>query len=94
MRYRLWDTDINSLLGIFDTEEEALRLVRTLVTRGGEAIAEDLSLGREDDNGARPKPISGAALIARAEEVAAEPEPINIGGATVPVGARATLPNR
>ena len=77
MRYRFWDTDINHYFGLFDTEEEALALVRTLVGAYGAAYADDLSLGREDDDGSRADPISGAALIVRAEEVAARLDPVS-----------------
>jgi len=79
MRYHLWDTDINKLLGVFAAEEEALALVRALVSRSGEAVAQDLSLGHDGEDGARPEPISGTALLARANESARTREPVAVG---------------
>jgi len=74
MIYRVWDTDINRLHGTYDTEEEALALVRTLVSTYGDAYAEDLAVGCERPDGSFTEPLSGRELLARAEQVMAERE--------------------
>ncbi len=75
MKYRVWDTDINRLFGTFETEAEAMTFVRTLVGRYGAAYADDLAVGGERADGTYTAPLTGSALLARAEEVAAEQEP-------------------
>lgn len=74
MTYKLWDTDIGRLFGAYDTEDEALALVRTLVATYGADYAGDLTLGHRRADGSIGEPLSGAALVARAEEVAARHE--------------------
>jgi hypothetical protein len=69
MHYRLWDTDIGHLFGRFETEQEALAFVATLVASYGRGYADDLSLNWEDASGAFGEPLSGAALLARVDEV-------------------------
>ncbi len=71
MRYRVWDTDINRLFGTYDTEDEALAFVGTLVARYGAAYAEDLAMGCERDDGSFTEPLSGTALLERLDESAA-----------------------
>lgn len=75
MKHRLWDTDINRLFGTFDTEDDALALVRTLVERYGDAYANDLALGCERLDGSFTAPLTGAALVERAWHVAQEHGP-------------------
>lgn len=65
--YRLWDIDINRLFGTFDDEAEALDLVRTLLSTYGEAYAEVLVLGCERGDGSFTQPLTGAALVERAQ---------------------------
>lgn len=74
MRWRVVDTDIGRLFGTYDNEEEALALVRTLVSSYGENCAEDLAMGGERDDGSFTEPLLGKDLLRRAEEVAAERE--------------------
>jgi hypothetical protein len=74
MKYRLWDTDINRLFGTFESEGEALALVRTLVGRYGDAYADDLAMGCERSDGSFIPPLTGAALIARAGQIVAKPK--------------------
>lgn len=69
MTFTLWDTDIGNQFGQFEDERAALILVRTLVSHYGESYADDLGLGRVSDEGQVLPPLSGAALIARADEV-------------------------
>lgn len=74
MKYRVWDTDIGKLFGVYDTEAEALALVRLLAESYGEDV-EDLALTCKHGDGSFGEPQSGAALVARAGQVAAEREP-------------------
>lgn len=71
MKYRLWDTDIGRLIGSFDTEEEALTLVRALAANAADGLADDLTLSHEREDGSRGESRSGASLLARAEMVVA-----------------------
>lgn len=76
MIYNLWDTDTNGYFGQYTDEGEALALVRTLVDRYGAEYAENLSLGRVNDDGSIAEPLEGAALVARAEEKPARGEAV------------------
>jgi hypothetical protein len=69
MKFDLWDVETNKYLGHFDDESEALVLVRTLVSNFGPAYADDLEMGGITDEGESLESLSGAALIARADEV-------------------------
>lgn len=71
MRYDLWDVGNGGYLGRYGTEEEALAVVRVLVREYGPAYAYDLNQGAEDDAGRFGEPLSGAALLARIEVLAA-----------------------
>lgn len=71
MRYYLWDTDIAKLLGAFQTEEEALTLVRVLVARYGATYADEFALGIECGDRSPSTSLSGADLLSRAEAVPA-----------------------
>jgi hypothetical protein len=75
MTYRVFDININKLFGVFPTEAEAMRLVGVLL-RDDEGYADDLAVSCEADDGTFASPLSGAALIARAEAVMAEDERI------------------
>src|ERR671918_99793 len=69
MTFDLWDVETNKYLGQFPDESEALVLVRTLVSNFGAAYADDLELGGITAEGEVLESLSGAALIARADEV-------------------------
>ena len=69
MKYNLWDIEVNRYLGHFEDEKEALTLVRMLLDHHGQEYAEDLGLGRVTDEGEILEPLSGAALVARVDEV-------------------------
>lgn len=71
MIYDLWDVEVNRYLGRFEDESEALVLVRTLVNHYGAAYADDLELGGISVEGEVLEPLSGPALIARADTVLA-----------------------
>lgn len=72
MTYRVFDTSINKLFGAYSTEEEAMTLVRTLVGANDDGYADDLAVGCERDDGSSTEALSGAALLARADEVLAK----------------------
>lgn len=76
MTYPLFDTSLGRLMRVFASEEAALVHVRTLLGVNDPDFADDLALGGETDDGRYAEPISGAALVARAEEAVADREPI------------------
>lgn len=49
--FELWDKDSRSIVGAFDTEEEALAAVREALERHGRAYAETFAVIREDARG-------------------------------------------
>lgn len=69
MMFDLWDVQINRYLGQYEDESEALALVLTLVKHYGPAYADDLELGGITAEGEVLESISGATLIARADEI-------------------------
>ena len=69
MEYNLWDVEAGKQLGHFTNEKDALTLVKKLVNHYGEDYAGELGLGRRSDNGTILEPLSGAALLARVNEV-------------------------
>jgi hypothetical protein len=75
MKYTLWDIETSNQFGQFEDEIEVLTLIRTLVDHYGARYAEDLGLGRVSDDGVILEPLSGAALIARVEQVLASRPP-------------------
>jgi hypothetical protein len=68
MHYDLWDVETGNYFGRFEREEDALAVVRTLVSHYGNGYADRLSLGAEDDDGSWTEPIEGAALLARTKD--------------------------
>ena len=74
MIYRVFDTSINRLFATYDTEEKALALVRTLVGANGTDYVDDLAVGCEQADGSFAEPLTGAALLARVEDVVARHE--------------------
>ncbi len=66
MFYDLWDIETNNAVGRFDSEAEALDVVRTLLDAFGDAYADELQLGGEDGFGRSFLPLGGAALVALA----------------------------
>lgn len=69
MKYTLWDIETSNQFGQFEDEIEVLTLIRTLVDHYGAHYAKDLGLGRISDEGVILEPLSGAALIARVDQV-------------------------
>jgi hypothetical protein len=74
MTFDLWDTETSNFYGQFADERKALALVRKLVAHYGEGYAQDLGLGRVTGEGEVLTPLSGAALIARVNEVLSDQE--------------------
>lgn len=75
MRYKLWDAEAGTFFGTYASEEEAANLVRTLLGSYDADMADDLELIVETAEGQPRHSYSGAALIAYAEDVAANAEP-------------------
>ena len=73
-KYDLWDVEVKKHLGRFETEAEALALVRGLLDANGDAYAADLELGDiEDEFGERN--LTGEALAQRARAAAVDRAP-------------------
>jgi hypothetical protein len=71
MHWELWDTETGNLVGDYDSEADALAVVRNALCRHGPSVAAALALGTEyDDEGGRdadlPPVIEGHDLIALA----------------------------
>ncbi len=70
MHYELWDTQTANLVGLYDTEEEALADVRGALALGW--VVDRLALGQEyddhdlGDDEDLPPVLHGSALAARA----------------------------
>jgi hypothetical protein len=69
MRYDLWDVETGNAVAYYRTAAEMATLVRTLASEYGSACADELHLTIEDDAGAVLQKLTGAALLAWAEEV-------------------------
>lgn len=65
MKYHLWDTEAGSYIGQYSDENTALATVQSLVERFGTGFADELSLGREQDDGTILAPLTGTELVAR-----------------------------
>lgn len=87
MKYTLWDTETSNQFGEFEDEREVLTLVRTLVNHYGARDAEDLGLGGIDADGTILEPLSGAALLARVDEVLADRGAVDASAADL-IGSR------
>lgn len=79
MKYSVWDTEIGNRLGRFDTEGDALAFIRTMIAAYGREKLGDLSLDRLDEHGVSEE-LVGDALLDRAEDAVAKPEPAQVGG--------------
>ena len=67
--YSLWDLDSGNCLGTYDSEEEAVKLMRLLVEEYGEDYAELLDLSRVDEFGHREHVGSGMAFLSNPAQV-------------------------
>lgn len=70
-RYELMDMPSASLLGVYETEGEALAVVRELLEVNDPSLANDLAIGCERADGSSGVPLYGAALLARLETAVA-----------------------
>ncbi len=62
--YELWDVETGNMIGVFDTEADALRVVSDLLKVDGIDYAEALDLGSLDDQGNPAATIAtGKALV-------------------------------
>jgi hypothetical protein len=66
MTYDLWDVESGNIVNTFETEDDALAAVRTLLELNGDTYARALSLGCEHDDGRMQILAEGDALAARA----------------------------
>ncbi len=64
--YDLWDTQSGNMIGTFDSESEALSVVRDLIADFGNEFADELDLGWIAPDGRSRSTASGAALLERA----------------------------
>ena len=69
MTYDLWDVESGNIVNTYETEAEALAVVRELLRQNGDGYASALSLGYEDRGGRMGLVAEGAALAARARDV-------------------------
>jgi len=70
MHWELWETESGSMVGDYDSEADALAVVREAVRRHGPQVVSTLALGAEhDEEGGNdadlPPVIQGAELITR-----------------------------
>jgi hypothetical protein len=70
MHWELWDTESGNMVGDYDSEAEALAVVREAVRRHGPSVANTLALGAEfedegGDDADLPPVVQGAELVAR-----------------------------
>jgi len=68
MTYDLWDVESGNIVNTFETEREALSVVRTLLDLNGLEYARCLSLGVEGDDGSMRIIAEGHDLAARARQ--------------------------
>jgi len=66
MFFELWDVRSGSIINTYDTEDEALRVVRDLLTLNGLEYGSVLSLSFEDDDENMTLIANGPALAQRA----------------------------
>ena len=66
MIYELMDVESANLVGAYETEAEALAIVRAALREHGPAYVEALALGYTDDQGEGEMIAEGAELAARA----------------------------
>lgn len=48
--YELWSTSSGNIIGSYETEGEALDVVRAAIERYGDSYVDDVILGRDDDD--------------------------------------------
>ena len=73
MFYELWDVRSGNLINTYDSESEALAVVRELLAANGSAYASALSLAFEDDEERTTLVARGLDLAERAEQARTAP---------------------
>jgi len=75
MHYQLWDTASANVIDVYRTEAESLAMVRGLLEAGWNAdhlaLGLDFDVDEPGDDADLPPVLSGTALAARAQEMAA-----------------------
>ena len=66
MFYELIDVKSGNLIGTYDSEDEALSIVRRGVQLNGSGFVDTLALGYEDNDAEGAQLAAGAELLARA----------------------------
>ena len=74
MYYEIWDLESGNLIGDFDTQDEALRLVREMLDTYGVDVAMTFALGEGDANGDSTAIAQGAELVELARALPIEVE--------------------
>jgi hypothetical protein len=72
MTYELWDTETNNIVGAYESESDALAVVRRAMSTHGVGYADELALLREDIHGNVETIAIGVALAELARTVATE----------------------
>jgi hypothetical protein len=79
MHYELWALNTGNLIRDYDSEAEALAMVRDLIADGWDAADLGMNLewddGEDGDDSQLPPALSGAALAARAARQPAQVDP-------------------
>jgi len=65
MFYELIDVESGNLVGTYDSEAEALAVVRDAARENGAAYVDSLALGRSDDHGEGDLIAEGSELLER-----------------------------
>ena len=66
MFFELLDVETGNLIATYETEEEALAVVRRAARLNGPSYVDALALGYEDDDGEGAQLAAGSDLLARA----------------------------
>jgi hypothetical protein len=69
--FELWDAAGGNLLGVWETEREALAVVRDLLAENGAELAVDLVLGHVGGDASDRATLEGGALAQRALAISA-----------------------
>ncbi len=72
MTYELWDTETNNIVGVYESEPDALAVVRRAIAIHGVRYADELALLREDTHGNVETLAVGVALAELARTAAIE----------------------
>lgn len=77
--FELWDTDSGNLMATFDTEAEAITVVRETIRQDGSEAVADWVLGWGDEEGNGEAIAHGRHLAALALSAATTPPPSRTG---------------